>query len=135
MPASLKQSVLVNGVEVENKDIKVKAIVEWECDSIRCAARHGETVKLSWDQTETDKDPSKYPEDFFKTIMIHPNPLDVEEVVAFCSAQCVKDYLTYMYITPKGPKQILEGLKADQKQQELPFDEKVYTKEALGDLA
>ena len=125
MPATLNQTVLLkDGTVLQASDLKVNQIVSWSCDSPRCAARHGKTTEFTWDEGEATKDIKSLPDEFFRILKVHYNPLNNDQALAFCSVTCLKDWATYAYTPPKSGRQILAEKEAkDAAQMELPFDE------------
>lgn len=125
MPAILNQEIrLKDGTVLQASDIKISSVVQWTCSSKRCAARHGKTTELVWDETEAEKSVLALPEGFFKLLKIAFDPLDQTQAADVCSVQCAKDWLTYDFIPPKLPRQILAEKEAkDAAQLSLPFPE------------
>lgn len=124
MPATLSQTVVLkDGTVLQASDLKVNQIVSWKCDSPRCSARHGKITEFTWDEGEATKDIKSLPDDFFRILKVHFNPLNNDEAVAFCSVTCLKDWATYAYVPPRTAKQILAEKEAENAAQlELPFD-------------
>ena len=122
MPVTLKQTISrKNGEVLQPSDLTVKSNARFECDSPRCAARHGETTVREWSEDDALKSPDALPDAFFRLIKIMPNPINQDEAKGFCSVQCCKDWLTYAYVPPKTGKQIMKDTVESAAQLELPF--------------
>lgn len=82
--------------------------IDFVCDGPRCASRHDadEPVKFSYREEEASKNPESLPDSFFRFIPpFLPYMGDTSVIVGFCSAQCLKDWLTYSYQPPLSPRE------------------------------
>lgn len=74
------------------------------CESNRCAARHNQAKPVDF----TFDDGGNFPESgdsFLSLILPARSPSNAQDRPrCFCSAGCLKDYLTYEYVAP-GPRQ------------------------------
>src|SRR5579885_36688 len=91
--------------------------IDFVCDGPRCAARHNsdEPVKFSYREEEATKNPESLPDSFFRFIPpFLPYMGDTSVIVGFCSAQCLKDWLTYSYQPPLSPREKSKQMAAQQ---------------------
>lgn len=125
MPATFKQLIsLADGTVVQPSDLQIEQIVNWTCDSGRCSSRHdGKTVELVWDESKAVKDVTALPPGFANILKLHFNAFNNEQAVAFCSPQCLKDWMVYEYVPNKAPAQVLKEAAEKDAQMSLPFPE------------
>lgn len=84
--------------------IASKTEIHVTCDGPHCGDNNKPAFTFHWVQEEVQKDPTALPDPFFRQIRIVTNPeAPVEK--AFCSALCVKDFFTYVYVTPQSPRE------------------------------
>lgn len=84
-----------------------KSIHRVVCDGPKCAARHALDAPVliaEFDEEAVKVDPNAMPDAFFRLIesgFSPGNPI----LCTFCSAQCNKDYLDYVYVEPLSPRE------------------------------
>lgn len=99
-------------IVVNEDEDKIDAHVTLTCDSPKCQSRHeiDKPVTIEVDEAKAKVDPLSVPETFWQSIKIVPDPRR-DFAMWFCSSQCTKDFLTYTYVPPKTPREMLDGQK------------------------
>ncbi len=96
------------------------------CSGPRCAARNGlsqpKVVRFNEEKVKTDV--NALPDDYARVIRteIHPfNP----EVHVFCSKQCNKDFLDYVYVEDQSPREKAQRQTTNQIVDQKNYDETI----------
>jgi hypothetical protein len=98
-------------INPDTDDIKQETVCEVQCDSRRCESRHGKKTSITWIEEKVSNNIEVLPDAFFNFIKVCPDPMNQNEQIVVCSAQCLKDWATYDYIPPKTKKEWQERLK------------------------
>jgi hypothetical protein len=114
MPIEISRTLILkdkagNVIPVE-KDSSIAQTTDLKasCDGPRCESRNGQIVSVAWNQEAAAADPNAVPDAFFRILQIVPNPKDPTKAFLFCSRQCAKDYLEYVYVPPLSPREQAE---------------------------
>jgi hypothetical protein len=109
------QQIVLSGDDRIVKEITV------ECQSPRCPSRHGQEKPVEF--TFNDQDPFPAAGDNFMSLILpERSPSNPGFPLPFCSGQCLKDYLTYAYLTP-GPRIPLTVATAGEQKHELVLED------------
>jgi|ERR1700733_8547135 len=76
------------------------------CAGPKCAQRAGKDspATLTWNEEAIQKDASAIPDDFFRLLKLTIDPGSPKEF-SFCGQQCCRDFLTYVYVPSKSPRE------------------------------
>lgn len=98
------------------------------CDGPRCAAHNGtdKPTTISFNEEQVKKDVDALPDAYARLLKLSVAPFAPQEL-ALCCPTCVKDFITYTYISPKSPKEQAIEMRNNNPQpvqEPLPFNPK-----------